>query len=219
MDLEFMKTHAHLYVEAGKLTFYIAAVSIALSLVVGIITALLRHYEIPILGKLSQVYVELSRNTPLLIQLFFLYFGLPKIGILLSSEVCGIIGLTFLGGSYMSESFRSGIDSIEYSQIESGLSIGLKSSQVLYYIILPQAITVSFPAILANVIFLIKETSIFSIIALADLMYVARDLIGLYYSTDEALLMLVIAYAIILIPLLVIFHLAERKLRYAGFGN
>lgn len=219
MDLEFMKTHAHLYVEAGKLTFYIAAVSIALSLVVGIITALLRHYEIPILGKLSQVYVELSRNTPLLIQLFFLYFGLPKIGILLSSEVCGIIGLTFLGGSYMSESFRSGIESIEYSQIESGLSIGLKSSQVLYYIILPQAITVSFPAILANVIFLIKETSIFSIIALADLMYVARDLIGLYYSTDEALLMLVIAYAIILIPLLVIFHLAERKLRYAGFGN
>lgn len=219
MDLEFMKTHAHLYVEAGKLTFYIAAVSIALSLVVGIITALLRHYEIPILGKLSQVYVELSRNTPLMIQLFFLYFGLPKIGILLSSEVCGIIGLTFLGGSYMSESFRSGIESIEYSQIESGLSIGLKSNQVLYYIILPQAITVSFPAILANVIFLIKETSIFSIIALADLMYVARDLIGLYYSTDEALLMLVIAYAIILIPLLVIFHLAERKLRYAGFGN
>lgn len=219
MDLEFMKTHAHLYVEAGKLTFNIAAISIILSLVVGIITALLRHYEIPILGKLSQVYVELSRNTPLLIQLFFLYFGLPKIGILLSSEVCGIIGLTFLGGSYMSESFRSGIESIEYSQIESGLSIGLKNSQVLYYIILPQAITVSFPAILANVIFLIKETSIFSIIALADLMYVARDLIGLYYNTDEALLMLVIAYAVILIPILVIFHLAERKLRYAGFGN
>lgn len=219
MDLEFISTHAPLYVEAAKLTFNIAFISIIFALIVGLITCLLRYFKVPVLGKLSQVYIELSRNTPLLIQLFFLYFGLPKVGILLSSEACGIIGLTFLGGSYMSEAFRSGIEAIEDSQIESGLSIGLKKSQVFRYILLPQAVTISFPALLANIIFLIKETSVFSIIALADLVYVARDLIGLYYSTDEALLMLVVSYAVILIPILLIFHLAERRLRYARFGH
>lgn len=218
MDLEFISTHAPLYVEAAKLTFNIAFISIIFALIVGLITCLLRYFKVPVLGKLSQVYIELSRNTPLLIQLFFLYFGLPKVGILLSSEACGIIGLTFLGGSYMSEAFRSGIEAIEDSQIESGLSIGLKKSQVFRYILLPQAVTISFPALLANIIFLIKETSVFSIVALPDLVYVARDLIGLYYSTDEALLMLVVSYAVILIPILLIFHLAERRLRYARFG-
>jgi polar amino acid transport system permease protein len=75
------------------------------------------------------------------------------------------------------------------------------------------------PALCANVIFLIKETSVFSVVALADLMYVAKDLIGLYYQTDEALLMLVISYLILLLPISLIAGWLERRLRYAGFGN
>ena len=77
----------------------------------------------------------------------------------------------------------------------------------------------SVPGLCANVIFLIKETSVVSGIALADLMYVAKDLIGLYYETDEALLMLVVAYLIILLPISICATLLERRLRYAGFGN
>jgi polar amino acid transport system permease protein len=84
---------------------------------------------------------------------------------------------------------------------------------------LPQALAVSVPALCANVIFLIKETSVVSGIALADLMYVTKDLIGLYYKTDEALLMLVVAYLIILLPISIIATLLERRLRHAGFGN
>lgn len=119
----------------------------------------------------------------------------------------------------MSEAFRSGLESVSESQIEAGLSLGLTKVQVIRYILLPQAISVSVPAFAANVIFLIKETSVFSAVALADLMYLAKDLIGLYYKTNEALLMLVIAYLIILLPLSIIFTIIERKLRYAGFGN
>lgn len=81
---------------------------------------------------------------------------------------------------------------------------------------LPQAIAVALPAFSANIIFLIKETSVFSVIALADLMYVAKGLIGLYYKTDEALLMLVIAYLILLLPISLILAFIERKVRYAG---
>lgn len=119
----------------------------------------------------------------------------------------------------MSEAFRSGIEAVAKIQTEAGLSIGLTKWQVLRYIVLPQAIAISMPAFSANIIFLIKETSVFSAVALADLMYVAKDLIGLYYKTDEALLMLVIAYLIILLPISIVFSLIERKLRYAGMGN
>ncbi|MBB2184446.1 amino acid ABC transporter permease [Lachnospiraceae bacterium MD1] len=219
MDIGFIEKYTPLYIEAGFLTIRIAIIGIIASIIVGLICSLIRHYRIPVLRNIIGSYLELSRNTPLLIQLFFLYFGLPKLGIMLSSESCAIIGLIFLGGSYMAEAFRSGLEAVPESQAESGLSLGLTRLQVFRYILLPQAISVSVPAFLANVIFLIKETSVFSAVALADLMYVAKDLIGLYYKTDEALFMLVTSYFIILLPISIIFTVAERKLRYAGFGN
>ena len=118
----------------------------------------------------------------------------------------------------MSEAFRSGLEAIEKIQMESGLSVGLSRMQVMRYIIMPQAVSISVPAICANVIFLIKETSVFSVVALPDLMYVAKDLMGMYFKTGEALLMLVIAYLIILLPISIIASIIERRLRYAGFG-
>ena len=87
------------------------------------------------------------------------------------------------------------------------------------YVIIPQALATAVPAICANVIFLLKETSVFSAVALADLMFVAKDLIGMYYKTDEALMMLAIAYLVILLPISLLFRWIERRLRYAGFGN
>ncbi|HBD65301.1 MAG TPA: polar amino acid ABC transporter permease [Clostridiales bacterium] len=219
MDYEFINDIISLYIEAGILTFRIALLGIVGAVVVGLLCSLIKYYRVPVLQKIVGAYIELSRNTPLLIQLFFLYFGLPKIGIMLSSESCAIWGLIFLGGSYMAEAMRSGLEAVADIQVESGLSIGLTDFQVARYILLPQAITVSVPAFLANIIFLIKETSVFSAVALADLMYVAKDLIGLYYKTDEALLVLVLSYAVILLPISAVFTIAERKLRYAGFGN
>jgi polar amino acid transport system permease protein len=219
MDIEFIAEYIPLYVEAAKLTIGIGIIGIIFSIIIGLLIAFIQYFKMPILKQIAAVYIELSRNTPLLVQLFFLYFGLPKAGISISAESCAIIGLSFLGGSYMAEAFRSGIESVEIGQEESALALGLKKRQVIKYIILPQALSVSIPALCANMIFLIKETSVFSVVALADLMYVAKDLIGLYYKTDEALLMLVIAYLIILLPISIVATVLERRLRYAGFGN
>lgn len=219
MDFEFISEHIPLYVEAAKLTMKMAVFGIVGSTIAGLLCSLIKELRIPILKNIVQLYIELSRNTPLLIQLFFLYFGLPKIGILLSSEACAIIGLTFLGGSYMAEAFRSGIDNVALIQRESAYSLGMTKRQTFFHIILPQAIATSMPAFIANIIFLIKETSVFSVVALADLMYVAKDLIGIYYKTDEALVMLVVAYLIILLPISMIGSWLERRVRYAGFGN
>lgn len=219
MDINFIRDNYHIYIEAGILTIKIAAIGIILSLIIGVVCSLIKSMKIPVLKTIVSIYIELSRNTPLLIQLFFLYFGLPKIGIKLESQTCGIIGLAFLGGSYMAEAFRSGIENVSTIQHESALSLGMKKIQVFWHIILPQAFQTSVPVLTANIIFLIKETSVFSAIALADLMFVAKDLIGIYYKTDEALFMLVIAYLIILLPISLVCTFIERRVRYAEFGN
>lgn len=219
LNFDFMAKYLPWYIDAAKLTVKVAFFGIVFSLLIGIICSLIQYYRIPIVHRIISVYIEISRNTPLLIQLFFLYFGLPKIGVVLSAEACAIIGLSFLGGSYMSESIRSGLESVDKIQIESATTLGMGKILTMKEVVFPQAIAVSIPGICANVIFLIKETSVVSGIALADLMYVTKDLIGLYYETDEALIMLVIAYLILLLPISILASLLERRMRYAGFGN
>lgn len=219
MDINFIKESLPLYAEAAALTLGIAAVGIAGAFITGMICSMIRYLKIPILKGIAAGYIELSRNTPLLIQLFFLYFGLPKAGILLSSKQCAVIGLIFQGGSYMAEAFRSGLESVADIQKETGLALGMNEKQVLKYIILPQAFSTSVPALCANMIFLLKETSVFSAVALADLVFVTKDLIGIYYKTDEALGLLALAYLVLLLPISLLGSVLERKVRYAGFGN
>ncbi len=216
MDFEFIKKFTPMYVEAARLTLIIGVIGIVLSAVIGLLCALAKYYRIPVARQIASAYIELSRNTPLIVQLFFLYFGLPKAGIVWSSEACGIIGLAFLGGSYMAESFLGGLKSVGKIQLESAESLGFRRLQTMRYIVVPQAASTSVPAICANIIFLLKETSVFSAVSLADLMYVAKDLIGMYYNTWEALLMLVAAYLVLILPISIVFTVLERRLRRAG---
>ncbi len=219
MNFEVMHEYLPLYIEAMKLTLKIGWIGIILSILVGFVCAIIRNYKVPVLSTIVGIYIEIFRNTPLLVQLFFLYFGLPKLGFSISAELCGALGLALLGGAYMAEAFRSGFEAIEPIQTESALSLGLSKNQTILHIILPQAFSVSVPAFVANVIFLLKETSVFSAISLMDLMFTAKDLIGLYYKTIECLTMLVIFYLIILLPVSIIGSIVERKVRYASFGD
>lgn len=218
-DWHYIVESLPLYEKALWLTLKLAFWGILLSIIIGLICSIVQYYQVKILKNIIQMYIELSRNTPLLIQLFFLYYGLPKVGITMSAEICGMIGLAFLGGSYMSEAFRSGIEAVPNSQIESGKSIGLGNWQLIRYIILPQGLSYSVPALGANCIFLLKETSMFSGIALLELTNTTRDLIGMFYKTNESLFMLVISYLIILLPISLFLTWLERRLRYAEFGN
>ena len=219
MNWEFIVKYLPLYQKAAVLTLKIGIAGIILSFLIGLFCVAVQNYRIPILRQIVVVYIEISRNTPLLIQLFFIYYGLPKIGIRTDPEACGIAGLAFLGGSYMAEAFRSGIEAIDLIQFESAYSLGLTRRQTLMYVILPQAVSISMPALVANVIFLLKETSVFSAISLMDLMFTAKDLIGLYYQTTECLFLLVVFYLLILLPVSLAGRLLERRLRYAGFGT
>ena len=212
MNWEAMKSYLPLYEKACILTLKIGWIGILFAIVIGLFCALIRHYKVPVLSTIAGGYIEFFRNTPLLVQLFFLYFGLPKLGISIGAEFCGVLGLALLGGAYMAEAFRSGLESVEQIQMESALSLGMSRQQAVRHI------SISVPAFVANIIFLLKETSVFSAISLMDLMFTAKDLIGLYYKTTECLVLLVIFYLIILLPVSLIGSLVERKVRYAGFG-
>ncbi len=218
IDLEFIFENIPLYGEAMLVTLNLAIWGILLSLVIGLICSIILYYKINVLKQIVCCYVELSRNTPLLIQLFFIYYGLTKLGITMSGYTCGVIGLAFLGGSYMEESFRAGFEAVPDSQLEAAKSLGLSKIKIIRYIVLPQAFSVSIQSIGANCIFLLKETSVVGAIAVADLMFLAKDLIGMYYKTTEALIMVVIAYLIILLPMSIFFRYLERRMRYAQFG-
>lgn len=219
MDIAFMTKYLPMYERAAVLTVKIGLIGIAFAILLGLICAMIQYYKVPVARQIVAVYIEISRNTPLLVQLFFIYYGFPKIGIMMQPETCGVVGLAFLGGSYMAEAFRSGLESVAKIQSESALSLGMNRAQVMRYIVLPQAVSVSIPAFVANVIFLLKETSVFSAISLMDLMFTAKDLIGLYYKTTESLFLLVVFYLIILLPVSLLGTWLERRVRYAGFGD
>lgn len=208
-----------LYRDALILTLKIGWIGVALALGIGFLSAWIMEEKLPVLRQIVKGYIELFRNTPLLVQLFFLYFALPKIGIRISPQVCGSLGLGLLGGAYMAETFRSGIEGIAPIQKESAQSLGLTKMQTFWHVLMPQAISVSVPGILANIIFLLKETSVFSVISLMDLMFTAKDLIGMYAKTIECLTLLVVFYLIMLLPVSVIGSWIERRVRYAEFGD
>ena len=219
MDINVLLEYLPLYGEAFLLTLRIGWLGILLSFFIGVACAFILYFRIPILRTIVKAYIELFRNTPLLVQLFFLYFGLPKLGFHISALSCGVLGLGLLGGSYMTEALRSGLEAVEPMQIQSALALSMNRRQIFAHIILPQAIASSMPPILANVIFLLKETSVFSAISLMDLMFTAKDLIGLYYKTTECLFLLVVFYILMLLPVSVLGSILEKKVRYAGFGE
>ena len=194
-DWTFISHYAPFFVSGAEMTLFISVFGIILAIVVGLVCAGIEIARIPV-------------------QLYFLYFGLPKLGLVWSAELCAIVGLGFLGGSYMAEAMRGGLETIPEVQRESAYVLGLSKWQTLSRVVIPQAISTSIPGVVANVIFLIKESSVVSAIALADVMYMAKDLIGMYYDTYESLFLLIVAYLVILLPISLFGTWLERRFDY-----
>lgn len=206
--------------QALWLTLKISIIGIVVALVLGVLCSLAIFYRVPVYSRIARIYVAFFRNTPLLLHLFFIYFGLPRaFDIKLSFEATALIGLSLLGGAYMTEAFRSGLEAVSKSQIESGQAIGLSRWQMIRYLVLPQAFTYCLPALGANCIFLFKETSVFKAISGADITAVAISYMTNQGHTNETLLLLVIAYLVVILPFVILLSYVERRMRYAEFGN
>ncbi|WP_085592491.1 amino acid ABC transporter permease [Pseudomonas sp. B14(2017)] len=218
LDTAFILGTLPAFLKAVGVTLQVGLIAIATSLLVALVNATLLVLRTPYLWCLVKAYVELARNTPLLIQLFFVYFALPSLGLKISGFAAAIITMTFMGGAYLTEVLRAGIEAVPRAQLESGRSIGLSKGQLLRHVVLPQAGILSLPALFANFIFLLKETTVVSAVAVPEILYTTKNYIALYYKTYEMLTVLTLLCVLLFLPLSLLLRYVERRLQHGQFG-
>ncbi|MEM5372390.1 amino acid ABC transporter permease [Paraburkholderia azotifigens] len=157
------------FFQAAWLTLQVTLLAFCVALILGLLTALAGASRLAPLRVVARSYIELIRNTPVLLQIFIVFFGLPSLGLNLSAYTAGVIALGVNVGAYMAEVFRAGIQSVPRGQIEAAGILGLGRSQVFIEVVLPQAARAVYPAIVNNLIQLLLGTSLLSAIALPEL--------------------------------------------------
>lgn len=198
--------------KATLLTLKISLISLLFGFIFGLIAALLKLSPNGLLRWIGGFYVWIVRSTPLLVQLFLIYFGLPQLGIDLGPFMSGVLALALNTGAYNAETIRGGIISVPSGQLEAARSLGMGSALAMRRIILPQAIRVAIPALGNNFVILIKDTSLVSTITLVELTLTAQRLIGSTYKPFEMYLMAAFLYAILTTTTSVLLGKLETKI-------
>ena len=195
-----------------KATFLLSVVSIALALVVGILACACRISGVKLLKYPAIFYIEVIRSTPLLVQIYFLYFGLPTLGIRIPEIQTGIIALMFNSGAYIAEIIRAGINSVDEGQIEAGVASGLNYVQRMRFIILPQALGVTVPPLLGQSIVLVKDSALLSLISVAELTRCGQTLTSERFMPTEAFFTVAFFYMCIYFCLKALADWSQKKL-------
>lgn len=170
--------------EAGvKVTIPLAVFSFMVGIILAVLVASARLSNNRILQKIAAFYVWIIRGTPLLVQLYIIFFGLPSLGVTLEPWPAGILAFAVNFGAYASEAIRGAITSVPKGQIEAAESLGMSSFQVFWRAVLPQAVRVAIPALMGNFISLVKQTSLASTVTIMDLMLTADRYVSRYYET------------------------------------
>lgn len=195
-----------------ELTF----LAISIGFVLGIPLSLSRVYGNKIIYTLATIYVEVFRGTPILTQLFILYFGLPSIGIMLSPFTAAVIGLGLNSAAYQAEYFRGAIQAVKDGQMVAARSIGMSKIKAIRYIILPQMFRLVIPSWSNELILLLKASSIAYMIQVSELVSVGRQIASRNFRTFEVFLIIAFIYFVIVEVLNRILHSVERKIKIPG---
>lgn len=157
-----------------KMTIPLTVISFSIGLVIALFTALVQTAKVPVLRKLARFYVWIIRGTPMIVQLFVVYFGLPNIGILLSAFASAVLVFSVSVGAYCSETVRAAIESVPVGQMEAGYCVGMNYWQIMYRIVIPQALRTAFPPLSNSLIGLVKDTSLAYSISIVEIMATAQ---------------------------------------------
>lgn len=185
-----------LLLDGAVTTLHISILTLVLSFVVGTLGALCRMSRLGWLRVPATWYVELIRNTPLLVQLFFIYFGFSQINIQVSSYVAGLSGLVVNNGAYLTEIIRAGIEAINKGQFEAGYSLGLSFPQLMRYVIFPQAFRVIYPPMCNQLIGIILWSSLVSTISVQDLALRGKELASTTFRSFETYSVVTLIYVV-----------------------
>ncbi|WP_427339803.1 amino acid ABC transporter permease [Caloranaerobacter sp. DY30410] len=213
MDFSFLAKYYMFFIDGVKNTVLLAIFSVCLGVVFGVFLALMKISKNRIFNIISTSYIEFIRGTPLLVQLYIIYYGLPNIGINLPDFLAGIIALSINSAAYVAEIIRAGIQAVDKGQMEAARSLGMTHNMAMKYIIIPQAFKNILPALGNEFIVVIKESSIVSIIGIHELMYNADTVRGNTFQPFEPLIVVALIYFIITFTLSKLLGLAERRMR------
>ncbi|MDE5414504.1 amino acid ABC transporter permease [Alkalihalobacterium chitinilyticum] len=198
------------------ITVLITVISLLIALVIGLAFGLCSISRNKLLRAIATIYVDLIRGTPILVQILFIYFGLPSAtSITLTAFTAGVIAISINAGAYLVEIFRAGINSIDKGQMEAGRTLGFSYAQTMRIIILPQAVRRMIPAFVNQFIVSIKDTSLLSVIGIAELTMSGQSIYAMNFRAFEILGMVGILYFVLIYTLTLFSRWLERRLDVA----
>lgn len=214
-----------LLLEGLQLTIGISLLSLVIGFFVGLFACLMGMSKNKILKGISATYVWIIRGTPMIVQAFVVYFGFPQLiqalfapSFTLTSFAAGVITLSLNAGAYLSEIFRGGIQAVDVGQIEAARSLGLSAGKTMAKVVLPQALKISIPSLVNQFIITVKDTSILSVIGLAELVNKAKIYVGATYQFFATYIFVAIYYLVIISVLMVLSKFVEKKFNYDKKG-
>jgi polar amino acid transport system permease protein len=211
-DLAYLARHLPALGRGLLLTVQASAIAVVLSVLIGLVGASLRVAKIPVLSQAVVLYVEFIRNTPLLVQIFFVFFGLPALGLTLSIFWSGVLALTLWAGAFQTENVRGGLAALSPGLNEAARALGLKRVQYLRLVGLPLAVRIGLPAMLNTCVSLIKNSAYLSAIGLQELTGVAFDRIATDFRAFEMLAVLLVGYLSLVLSLSAAVRVLEHHL-------
>lgn len=212
LDYSVVFDRLDIFVKGALITIEVSAISLFFATIIGIIFALLRISKFKILNIISGTYVWIMRGTPLVVQLFILYFGLPQIGIMLTPMVAGILGLSINTGAYISEIIRSGISAIDKGQMEAAESLGMSYSKAMIRIIAPQVIKIIIPTLVNQFIITLKNSSLVSLVTITELFRVGEQFISTTFRSFEVYTTVAIFYLMMTSVLMFVASMLEKRM-------
>ncbi|WZL82037.1 amino acid ABC transporter permease [Vallitaleaceae bacterium 9-2] len=208
-----MIQYAPKFLPAVGLTLQLSFFSILLGTLFGLVVTSLKLVKLKILQVIANVYVSIVRGTPLLLQLYFIFYGLPKLGLEFDAFTSAVIGLAFHSGAYISEIFRGAIESIDFGQNEAARALGMTKIQAFRYVVLPQAFKRSVPSLGNQFIIAVKDSSLASVITITETILMARQLVAATYDPFPILLTAGIYYYVIIAILSYLLRRLEGRLK------
>ena len=215
-----------LLLEGIKMTVAISLLSIIIGIIIGLITCFFAISKFRVLRGLSGAYVWIVRGTPMIVQAFIVYFGVPQLiqlmltamqitdTVRISPFLAGVITLSLNAGAYLSEIFRSGINAVSRGQVEAARSLGLSHWRTMTKIVLPQAFKITLPSLVNQFIITIKDTSILSVIGLADIVNRAKVYVGKSYQFFATYILVAVYYLVVISILMLASKYLEKKVNY-----
>lgn len=214
MNFTFLEKYLNYYIKGAEITVVLAFFAVLLGTVIGLGLTLLRRSKIKPISFIAAAYVEFVRGTPLLVQIYIIYIGLPNLlGMDLSDMAVGVVALSLNSAAYVSEIIRAGIEAVDKGQMEAARSLGMTQIQAMWDIIIPQAFKNILPALGNEFISVIKESSMVSVIGVAELMYNAGIVRGNTALGLEPIVVAAVLYFVITFTLTRGLKFVERRLK------